>query len=406
MSETDRGLVPIQNVPFTYRTLEAVAHTEFVPKALRRNVPALLAAVMAGREIGLPPMMALRSIDVIDGNPQMSGELMLSIVRGAGHKIRFTEYGNEKVTALGVRGEDPDDTMAVTWTMDDARRAGLAGKSNWKNYPRTMLAWRAVTELCRFHFPDVLAAKLNYTPEEFGDSEWHDEGPIDTIVADAPKRDAVDDLVVEEDAGDDNVEDAEIIEGRGPWCGHGNQGFCEECGDLTRRAEKPQIVDTAIAADEEPATSIVDPGVNERPIPAEPDPAPDDPFDLSGGNPANPADRAAAGAPVDVDPPSDDELDQAWSVIYATLGNPGEIVAGNMDQVRTRVRNLFAGMATVGLWPDTGSGRAIELACLKHFGTRHVSELRRDQLDEFARVSVDAAARVVEDHGRQDQLSV
>jgi hypothetical protein len=59
--------------------------------------------------------------------------------------------------------------------MDDAKRANLAGKGNWKSYPRQMLAARATSEIARLLFADLLHG-LSYTPEEVGGI-----GPYDAI---------------------------------------------------------------------------------------------------------------------------------------------------------------------------------------------------------------------------------
>lgn len=162
-----KNTIALAEAPFTYETLRAIARTEFVPKGLRGNVPAILAAVMAGREMGLPPMEAIRCIDMIDGNPTPSAELLLRLIREKGHRVRLDHQDAEKVVITGIRHEDRDDTMTVQFTMDMARRANLAGKNNWKNYPEAMLFWRCVTMLARQHFPDAVgAARMSYIPGE------------------------------------------------------------------------------------------------------------------------------------------------------------------------------------------------------------------------------------------------
>jgi len=107
--------------------------------------------------------MAMTHIHVVKGKPSLSSQSMVALVRGAGHSITG-EKSSEKAVAVGTR-VDTGDTMSETFTMDDARQAGLAGSSTWKSYPAAMLWARAVSALCRSLFPDVLMG-LSYTPEE------------------------------------------------------------------------------------------------------------------------------------------------------------------------------------------------------------------------------------------------
>lgn len=172
-----KNAMPLSEAPFTYETLKAISRTEFVPKGLRGNVPAILAAVMVGREMGLPPMEAIRCIDMIDGNPTPSAELLLRLIREKGHRVRLDHQDAEKVVVTGIRREDPTDSMTVQFTWEMAKRAGLANKNNWKNYPEAMLFWRCVTMLARQQFPDAVgAARLSYIPGEVA-GEFDDAPP-------------------------------------------------------------------------------------------------------------------------------------------------------------------------------------------------------------------------------------
>lgn len=145
--------------------LNFISRTEFVPQGLRGNLPAILACVTTGRELGLGDMTSLRSIHIIDGKATFSAELMVQLVRKAGHSITG-DVSAEQATVVGKRN-DNGDTMTVTWTLAMADRAGLTGKSNWKKYPETMLWARAVSQLCRMLFADCFAG-ASYTPEELG----------------------------------------------------------------------------------------------------------------------------------------------------------------------------------------------------------------------------------------------
>lgn len=155
-----------QAVQLSNEQLKFISTTEFVPKGLRGNLPAILACVATGRELGIGDMAALRSIHIIDGKPTLAAELMVSLVRAQGHSIQGTVSG-DRAEVVGKRG-DNGDTMNVTWTLEMAAQAGLAGKQNWQKYPSAMLWARAVSQLCRMLFADVFAGTA-YTPEELED---------------------------------------------------------------------------------------------------------------------------------------------------------------------------------------------------------------------------------------------
>lgn len=191
---------------------QRVALTPFAPKGLK-TPESVMAAILFGSELGLGPMQALQNIHVVEGKTACSAELMRAMVARAGHKIEALEQTNTIVTLKGTRADNGVETV-VSWTIDDARTAGLLGKDNWKKYPRGMLLARATSELCRLLFPDIVLG-LGYTPEELGDIEAASaplvdpmSGPID------PTEPAVGEILDETPANEDGEEipEAELVD--------------------------------------------------------------------------------------------------------------------------------------------------------------------------------------------------
>lgn len=142
--------------------------TEFVPARLRKRPSAVMACIIAGDEVGIGPMQALRQIFVTDdAKVGMAAELMRSLVLREGHEIWAEEVNNTRATMAGRRRGQENPTR-ITWTMDDAKQANLLNKDNWRRYPRAMLTARATTELCRLLFADVIAG-ISYSMEELED---------------------------------------------------------------------------------------------------------------------------------------------------------------------------------------------------------------------------------------------
>jgi hypothetical protein len=158
-----------------------LANTAFVPATLRGKPVEITAALLAGMELGLPPMAALRSMDVIQGTPALRAHAMRGLVQSKGHGIELVESTPDRCVMRGRR-KGADDWQTVTWTIQRAAQLGLTSKDQWKKQPGTMLIARATGELCRLIAADALYA-MPYAAEElraadFGEAE---------VVPDAPR---------------------------------------------------------------------------------------------------------------------------------------------------------------------------------------------------------------------------
>jgi len=175
--KTLSNLTP-QTLDEALRFSEILAKSSIVPKDYQGNPGNVLVAVQWGAEIGLPPLQAMQNIAVINGLPSIWGDAMIALVRGSGllESIEENIGENGEVASCTVkrRGEEP---VTRTFTMEDAKRAGLAGKPGpWKQYPKRMLQMRARAWALRDVFPDVLkgiyiAEEAQDIPRDMGDAE-------------------------------------------------------------------------------------------------------------------------------------------------------------------------------------------------------------------------------------------
>ena len=88
------------------------------------------------------------------------------------------------------RGRSP---QRISWTMEDAQRAGLARSQTWQQYPARMLEARAKTEAATLIFADVVTGQGSsgantYSTEEaaFFSGRPEDEAALSAVVGDAP----------------------------------------------------------------------------------------------------------------------------------------------------------------------------------------------------------------------------
>jgi len=163
-----------------------IAETEFVPSEYRDSPPAVAAAILVGRELGIGPMMSLRHVQLVKGVPTLSAEYKRARVLAAGHDFEIEELNTTRCRVRGRR-KGTAKWLEVTFTMDDAKRAGLLAPSRsgkpgaWLTRPRRMLFARAGSELFDFLFADVVnglpTAELVAEGVDGDDFAGYDEAP-------------------------------------------------------------------------------------------------------------------------------------------------------------------------------------------------------------------------------------
>jgi hypothetical protein len=160
-----------------------IGNTDFVPQGLRGNPAAIAAAILYGDEVGLSPMQSLAKIAVIKGRPSLTAEAQRSLILAAGHELWFEESTTTRAIAAGRR-KGSDRIGRITFTLDDAKRAGLAGQQNWRTYPAEMLRARASAALARAMFADIIGGLA--ATEEIDDPGW-EAVATDVVELEQPK---------------------------------------------------------------------------------------------------------------------------------------------------------------------------------------------------------------------------
>ena len=164
-----------------------IASSDMVPKDYVNKPGNVLVAVQTGAELGLKPMQSLQGISVINGRPSIWGDAMRALV--ISHP-EFEDLHEDKqdtycTVTLKRRGRS---AVVTTFTMEDAKKAGLAGKSGpWQTAPKRMLQMRAFAFAARDLFADAL--KGIKSTEELRD--YPDEPRVERDITPAPGPAAV-----------------------------------------------------------------------------------------------------------------------------------------------------------------------------------------------------------------------
>lgn len=142
---------------------------------------------------GLHPIEALRRYHIIQGRPALRAEVVLADMMRLGWEVAWTSDPSDATRQEATfrhRKRCPEG-KTVAFTIEEAKRAGVTGKDNWKNWPAAMLRARVNTIACRMLDPGIIAG--TYSVEEIEDMDVRpgsSQAPVESSAS--PLRQALD----------------------------------------------------------------------------------------------------------------------------------------------------------------------------------------------------------------------
>ena len=198
------GIIPT-NIEEVFRLATAISKSGMAPRGMDKPEQ-LTVAILHGLEIGLPPMMSINKIAVVNGRPTLWGDAVPALLWAKGFKLR--EWADDTTAYCEVTR--PDQTkIERSFSEVDARKAGLWGKAGpWTQYPGRMLQMRARGLASRDGAADALSGL--YLAEEMQDAPPIDLTPRKTSAA--AKRDGTNETFNEIVAAVQHAPTLEVLE--------------------------------------------------------------------------------------------------------------------------------------------------------------------------------------------------
>ncbi len=134
--------------------------------------------VMAGAELGFPPIASMTGVYIVKGKVSLSANLIAAAIKRSG---RYT-YRVRKHDESGCEIEFFENNESIglsSFTREDAQRAQLLSKETWRSFFRNMAFARALSNGAKWHCPDIFGGPV-YTPEELG-ADVDGEGDVISI---------------------------------------------------------------------------------------------------------------------------------------------------------------------------------------------------------------------------------
>jgi hypothetical protein len=122
-----------------------------------------LALMLIAHAEGRHPATVARDMDIINGRPSKKSEAILRDFQASGGRVEWIQRDDAAAIAI-FSHPSAVKPLKVDWTLERAKKAGLAGKDMYAKYTRQMLSARCISEGCRATAPQSTGGY--YSPEE------------------------------------------------------------------------------------------------------------------------------------------------------------------------------------------------------------------------------------------------
>lgn len=151
--------------------------------------------VMAGQELGFGPVASMTGVYIVKGRVTLSANLMAAAIQRSQYAFRVREHTDQacRIEFFGPRIDGPgmESVGVSSFSMDDAKQAGLDKSETYRKFPKNMLYARALSNGAKWYCPDVFGGGPAYTPDELTDQVSYDtDGQIVGVVEDAKPHQA------------------------------------------------------------------------------------------------------------------------------------------------------------------------------------------------------------------------
>jgi hypothetical protein len=165
MNEIVKSNNVIQSMEDVERAARAMSASKFFPDS--KDAAQAIVKILAGRELGFGAFASMAGVAVIQGKPVVGANLTAAAIKQTGkYNYRVTQH-TDQICEIEFF-EQGQSVGKSSFSMEDAKAAGLTTKDNWKKYPRNMLFARAISNGQKWYAPDVYNGVTVYTPDEMG----------------------------------------------------------------------------------------------------------------------------------------------------------------------------------------------------------------------------------------------
>lgn len=169
-----------------YEMAKYISESGLCPKDFAGNAQKILVAAAMGTKLGLDVFASMAGIAVINGRPSLWGDVMRSLILSHPHLQDIDEHfegEGDDLTAVCTITRKGMSPYTATFSVQNAKDAGLWGKNTWKGFSKDMLVNRAFGRAGRRRFADALNGF--HVAEEMQDAEK--AKPVDASVQDTPQ---------------------------------------------------------------------------------------------------------------------------------------------------------------------------------------------------------------------------